>query len=294
MSASVRGERATSIRDLVDIAAISHFVAQMELAEHIGGAEPRFELSLPVVRFAAAEGVLEFPLRVLGSRSRDDLRWEWAWHTPGRYAPGLLGVVEQIRLKGLREAIPEITEPVVPVSAADALHLVIASKALSGVLTSYETEAAPGLTVHLLLGNANPRTPGPDRIAEAIAEAVEAGCLHDHRTAIAAFAKRFQIPSRWSRERAILLAPGGSLDIELDEQGRVDRIRLQGRDGPRALEGGGAQAAPAAAHPAGSVPQPAPERPLALGGPPPVREAAGLLSPYPQPSGPPPPLGPPS
>lgn len=121
-----------------------------------------FELDLDagLARFGSD---LAFPCQVLGTQSDNTLSWLWAWSEAQEDIPeGMIRAALEMRDWGLREMVPEATEPAVDLDRADGRMLAMIAAEVCRASCFYRDAYEGGALFLLLSGSAIDGQPSLD------------------------------------------------------------------------------------------------------------------------------------
>lgn len=232
------------------------------------------DLSIPTFTYTGPDREAVFTPYFIGSTSGQSDTWMWGWNNINNFPEGVVEIAEEVYNFGAHFSEPLLTEATQPL-AEDArreaglpeadhgfgiertfMHV---AQALSGIAAPvwYRGPSGPNSYAWFLLSNpAEFSLPEASVLTtvSALTEALQSGYVSDAGMALEGYAsKREGVTLDIDDTQAVLHTPGGDVNVDLDDQGRIARIH--GTAGPA---GAGPAGAPADEQP--GTP-PAPEKP---------------------------------
>jgi hypothetical protein len=197
---------------------------QQALAEYLGDHRGRLRLERGVVDFGRCR---VFPLQLLGTEVEKDNTWIWAWADPlGEFPEEILLDAERLREYGLRQDIPMLIEPRLPLADIAGHALALAASGVCGADAYYRAPSAGG-AVYFLLHEAPldlDFTGRPDLIVSCLRRAVQLFEV-DHRAVTRAWMRNLSLEVEELPSRLLARQEGRPfLLVRFDEGGRISDI----------------------------------------------------------------------
>lgn len=167
---------------------------------------------------------LAFPCQILGTQSDNTLSWLWAWSEAQEDIPeGLIRSSLEMRAWGLREGVPEATDPYVDLDRADGRMLTMVSAEVCGASSFYRDPYDGGALFLLLSGSAIDGQPplNGQRLAFHLRSLSQEHEIDPRRALLAYFRARGITPAERGSAVSCRLASGEPFFMEFDEEGRM-------------------------------------------------------------------------
>jgi YD repeat-containing protein len=223
---------------VVDDAAFLSYEHQLHLAdvaESLG--EHRFQVDLDTqVLELTGERTLRTTVHLLGSTAENPGSWLWGWANRSGFSEQVTALGRQAADFGRQYGIAELTEPEQPLTPDIAARLVDAVKIVTGHWTSYSGQAGPGTRVYMLIEAPELALPvaSVPRTMRVFGESLGTGMVHDHRRAVASYARLRSLPMTAGPDgsQTQLHLPDGQVTLTFDGAGRIGNMHFTA--GPQA------------------------------------------------------------
>ena len=218
--------QALTLDDVVDDAAFLSFEHQLHLAdatERLGEFNWQADLDARKLDFVGQE-TLATTVHMLGSTAENPGTWLWGWANPSGYSEEVTALGRQAAEFGRQYQIAELAEPEQPLTPQIGARLTDAVKIVTSHWTSCSFGVGPGSTAYFLIDAPVLALPAPSvpRCTRVFGESLATGMVHDHRRAVASYARlRGLAATSPDDSRTRLQLPDGEVTVSYDDLGRI-------------------------------------------------------------------------
>ena len=168
-----------------------------------------------------------FPIQLLGSEAEGDRTWLWAWANEASNLPEpLLAFARELRARGEREGIGELTERSFPLDRADGHRIGLLASGLAGDGHAYYRAPYDGGALFVLIEAPVPpvnQVPAV-RVAGVLTQTISAFTL-DHRAMARGFLEDAGFDVEAERSSIVGRRGGDVVSIGIDQAGRIGEIK---------------------------------------------------------------------
>lgn len=215
----------TRIEHLLLNSAVVAFDKQHHLADLVGDAEWRFDLSTGLLSFGDR---YRWQTQLVGTESDSSGTWLWAWANSASRIPAPLLVAGLVlKVFGERHGIPELTEPELSLDSVDGHTLALLASSLCEANAYYRCPHDGGALYVLIMDNSFPKstTPPLQRVDTVFPQAITALGLPDHRLAFTSYLNWYKLTHQSDANRVVVRENGEPvLTATFDEHHRLTSL----------------------------------------------------------------------
>lgn len=216
---------------VVDDAAFLSYEYQLHLAdvgERLGDHKWHVDLTTRTFELVGERGTLRTTVHLLGSTAENPGSWLWGWANPSGFSAEVTALGKQTADFGRQHDLPELAGAEHPLTPDIAARLVDAVKVVTGHWTAYSGPIGPGSRAYFLIDAPELALPAATlpRCLRTFGESMGTGMVHDHRRAVASYARLRGLPvaTQPDGSQTRLQLSDGDLAIEFDDQGRISTM----------------------------------------------------------------------
>lgn len=225
-----------SFQDVLDDGYLACVEAQRRVVDAVGAGTPydgRFDVDLQagILTFTGTQA-LAVRAHFLGSAAPGPRSWLWGWQNLNGFPDPVVAYVRHVCDFGAQAGLAELTVAEQPLQGSpreDAVRYATAASVICGGLPHYTFEVGGG-SIGALLIDSPAFAAGPAsalRASTVLPEAAAAGVIVDWRRALTSYAGLRGFAFHQGPTALTLTAPDGSLDVTLDDLGRLARVEAQ-------------------------------------------------------------------
>lgn len=219
---------------IVDDAAFLSYEYQLHLAdlgEQLGEHNWNVDLTTRVLELSGEHGKLTTTVHLLGSTAENPGSWLWGWANPSGFSEEVTALGRQAAEFGQGHNLAELAGAEQPLTPEIAARLTDAVKIITGHWTAYSGQIGPGSRAYFLIDGPELALPAATlpRCVRTFGESLSTGMVHDHRRAVASYARLRSLPVTTSPDgsETRLQLSDGVLTVEFDDHGRINKMSGQ-------------------------------------------------------------------